>query len=295
MTTTRTARATGRRAARAAALLALLAATVSCSAKTGPHPVSGDEAERLSTVRFASGVAGGAKFSALLSVGAGFQGELTGVLDWKGKAAEATLTSKAARSVGHFTIVWNQQTVALRDLDAQVPQVPQQQIPQQQAGWQQRQLDPAKLVFDRAIRSLLEIPSDRPDNPMLLAADGARWLRRDKVAGTPVDVFRGPGQRSGQQAPAANVAAAPEFWLDDAGHLLRFRAPVDSGTFSADFSDWGTQQIADAAELAGAPTAASPGPSGSPDGSSGGSPSGSPSADSSAAPSGSSSPEPSAP
>ncbi|MFJ9519342.1 hypothetical protein ACIRPK_13850 [Kitasatospora sp. NPDC101801] len=230
------------------AVLAVVAATTSCGPKGGgggSHSVTGPEAERLSTVRFTAGLAGGARFAAVLSGRAGQYESMSGQVDWKGHLAEATLTTKRADgTAGHFTIVWNQKALAAKDLDTEVLQG--------KAGWQTRPLDPERSTFDRAVWTLLAIPSDRPENPMLLASGGARWLRRDRVGETSADVFRGPGQRSEQQQATAAATAAPEFWVDDSGQLIRFQAPIENGMFSSDFSGWGKQEITDSAELAGA-------------------------------------------
>ncbi|AUG81570.1 hypothetical protein CFP65_6958 [Kitasatospora sp. MMS16-BH015] len=236
----------------AALLLIALAVTTGCGSKVGSHPVSSEEAERLSAVRFGTGLAGGARFSALLSMGTGLHDELSGQVDWKGKVAEAKMTAKDADGVvHHYSVLWNDGTLATSDDD-------KERLEGKGKAWVTRPLAADRMLFDRVAHTLLAIASDRPDNPVLLASDGARWLRRDKVGDTAVDVFRGPGQRNGQQQPAATADVSPEFWVDGDGHLARFRAPLENGLFTADFSEWGSRQIADAAQLATPATSASP-------------------------------------
>ncbi|MFB9371410.1 hypothetical protein [Kitasatospora albolonga] len=197
--------------------------------------------DRLATVRFTAGLTGGAHFSSVLS-GSGLYQSMTGKVDWKNHVAEATVTNKEADgSVGHYTMVWNSGSLAFKSLDAGALQG--------NAEWKTRPLNPTGSVVERAMWTVLAIPSDRPENPVLLGSGGAMWLRKDRVEQQEVDVFRGPGQRAEGQEKLAAAAVSPEFWLDSGGQLRRFRAPIENGMFSLDFSDWGNQQIADSAQL----------------------------------------------
>ncbi|MEU4522211.1 hypothetical protein AB0F52_26290 [Amycolatopsis sp. NPDC024027] len=86
--------------------------------------------------------------------------------------------------------------------------------------WQYRPLQPGPEL-DTALRLVLGLGADRPDNGQLLRQSSARWVRADVVGDIAVDVI------DGSQAPAtaaAKAAAGPRYWLDAAGLLRRVEA-----------------------------------------------------------------------
>ncbi|MFJ8045569.1 hypothetical protein ACIRBX_34185 [Kitasatospora sp. NPDC096147] len=77
--------------------------------------------------------------------------------------------------------------------------------------------------LDAALRVVMVLGTDRPDNAQLLAQSGARWLRTERLAdGRGYDVFSGPLPRD-----HAGGEARLSYWVDGEGNLGRFRLRVD--------------------------------------------------------------------
>lgn len=94
------------------------------------------------------------------------------------------------------------------------------------AAWTTSELVPEQSRLHAALAALLQVGSDRPDNPQLLAQTDARWLRTDVVGGTTVDVVAGP--TSDHPYDPANATTAPDgsdavtrYWFDADNNLLR--------------------------------------------------------------------------
>ena len=73
---------------------------------------------------------------------------------------------------------------------------------------------------------MLDLGSDRPENPLLLQQDGAQWLRSDSVDGAPVDVF------------TATADGNARYWVDHDGLMQRAEVLVGG--------DWDTVDLGDA-------------------------------------------------
>ncbi|MFJ6773760.1 hypothetical protein ACIQOV_22890, partial [Kitasatospora sp. NPDC091257] len=72
--------------------------------------------------------------------------------------------------------------------------------------------------LDAGLNLLVQLGADRPDNPLLLAQSGARWLGRDRIDGKGYDRFAGPRA----QGSAPDGARSPlTYWVDGDGGLRR--------------------------------------------------------------------------
>lgn len=84
---------------------------------------------------------------------------------------------------------WNLGRMAFALSPSAIPVDPMPDI-----GWQVRPIRERGSELDGALRLLVNLGSDRPENPQLLLRSTARWLRSDQVADATVDVFEGPGK-----------------------------------------------------------------------------------------------------
>lgn len=84
-----------------------------------------------------------------------------------------------------------------------------------QDGWVLRELATGKpsTTVDAVVMALLLLTSDRPDNPLLIRQQGARWLRSDETGDRDVQVFLGPRGKTG------GGAGDIRYWLDSGGRL----------------------------------------------------------------------------
>lgn len=108
-------------------------------------------------------------------------------------------------------------------------------------GWRARRMvtgGPVPAAVDSFLTLLFTVAADRPDpTGPLLTRDTARWLGRDRVDGTTVDVLLGPAvpaltpnpdPATGGATPAplagGPAGGAVRYWLDRDGRLHRFEA-----------------------------------------------------------------------
>ena len=87
--------------------------------------------------------------------------------------------------------------------------------------WQVRELQERGSELDGALRLLVNLGADRPENAQLLLQSSARWLRSDKIGETTVDVLEGPKQR-GKESDDARL----RYWVDADGKLRRLEAKL---------------------------------------------------------------------
>jgi hypothetical protein len=194
--------------------LAAVVLVAACGAPE-PRPLSAGEAERLALVRFANYRSRTANFTATVPTGAG-PVALHGRVDFVEHLGYAEMSTGGRRDDSSAGLLqWTPSAVAFRGgagLLATDPPPPDR--------WHFRPLQPGPEL-DTALRLLLGLGTDRPDNVQLLRQSSARWVRTDSVDGTPVDVLDGP-----QPARAAQTAARVQYWLDAGGALRRVEARI---------------------------------------------------------------------
>ncbi|MFJ9434286.1 hypothetical protein ACIRQY_32145 [Streptomyces sp. NPDC101490] len=88
------------------------------------------------------------------------------------------------------------------------------------SGWSARSYTSDPL--DAGLQLMIGLGADRPDNPLLLAQSGARWLARERVDGRDHDRFAGPRARGAAPGPGSDGGRSPlTYWVDGDGGLRR--------------------------------------------------------------------------
>ncbi len=153
---------------------------------------------------------------------------LDGEIDWANHVGRLTIraTTRGAASPAPRDVVWNPNVVF-----EQVPGLAARltALGRPAASWVARPLDPAHSRLHLILRLIDSTSSTRPDNPQLLRSK-VRWLRRDRVEGVAVDVFRNQRTR---------------YWVADDRTLVRLEAELAgaSGAATLTFSDHGPRMI----------------------------------------------------
>ncbi|WP_394614762.1 hypothetical protein JNUCC0626_33615 [Lentzea sp. JNUCC 0626] len=180
---------------------------------TDPRPLSMPEAERLALVRFSNYTTGISGFTGSVP-SAGGKLVLDGRVDFVNHLGYAGMrTDGRTDAVSQGLLQWNLGRIAfaMSPSTKAVDPVPQ-------VDWQVRALQERGSELDGALRLLVNLGSDRPENPQLLVQSSARWLRSDKIGETAVDVFEGP-KKDAQDARL-------RYWLDADGKLRRLEAKL---------------------------------------------------------------------
>lgn len=211
---------TDRRALRhggCAALLtaALLTGTTACGAPDQRRPVTLEEAQRLALARLSVYESGPA--SVRLSVPAA--GTDVGV--------EAVVDYAARRALGSYRALGRDGRVAW---DTAGVSVAPGEHPGTAPRWSRRSY--TRDPVDRALRLVLALGSDRPENAQLLAQSGPQWLGEKRLRGHTYTLFAGPRPAaralSGAQ-PSGPPTSPVTYWIDEKGGLGRVEAVLTGG------------------------------------------------------------------
>jgi hypothetical protein len=214
-------------------VFALVAA--GCSSSDGPDhaPAARDitqaEASVLADLLVRNHDAGGAHLVATVPFGvATFR--LTGDVDWANHVGRVTVhTEVRGKAAGpDRDVVWNPDVVF-----EEVPGLEERLAARGRPGveWVARQLDPRASKLHLVLQLIDTTSSTQRDNPVLLMSNGVRWLRRDRVGATRVDVYR--NQRT-------------TYWVGRTDHRLhRLEAALGAtrSTATVTFSDLGPRTI----------------------------------------------------
>ena len=185
--------------------LALLLVLTACSATPDPRPLSIPEAERLALVRFSNYTTGVSAFTASVPSPGG-KLFLDGRVDFVHHHGHAGMrTEGRSDEFSQGLVQWNLGRMAF----ATAPS----------ADWQVRDLQERGSELDGALRLLVNLGADRPENAQLLLQSSARWLRADRIGDTAVDVFEGPKQKDATDSRL-------RYWLDPDGKLRRLEAKL---------------------------------------------------------------------
>lgn len=184
--------------------LALLLVLTACGSND-PRPLSIPEAERLALVRFSNYTTGVSAFTASVPSPGG-KLVLDGRVDFVNHLGHAGMrTDGRDDEFSKGLVQWNLGRMAF----ATAPS----------ADWQVRDLQERGSELDGALRLLVNLGADRPENAQLLLQSSARWLRADRIGDTAVDVFEGPKQKDAAEARL-------RYWLDPDGKLRRLEAKL---------------------------------------------------------------------
>ncbi|MDT7783894.1 MAG: hypothetical protein QOF58_2313 [Pseudonocardiales bacterium] len=194
--------------------LALLLVLSACSSTPDPRPLSIPEAERLALVRFSNYTTGTSAFTASVPSPGG-KLVLDGRVDFVNHLGYAGMRTDGRDDQFSTGLVqWNLGRMAFAVNPSTKPIDP---IPV--VDWQVRELRERGSELDGALRLLVNLGSDRPENPQLLLQSSARWLRSDKIGDTAVDIFEGPKQKDATDARL-------RYWIDQDGKLRRLEAKL---------------------------------------------------------------------
>ncbi|MFG2907994.1 hypothetical protein ACGF13_23380 [Kitasatospora sp. NPDC048286] len=202
------------------------------------RPVTTDEAGRLALSRLNLYQASPVAVTLTADEGGGVSIRVDGVVDYRThRGVGRYRTTGAGGPMDHGLIVWDTGGLGLAPDQAgtgstgspgstnspgntgspgtDAPAWQQaEHIPRQ--GWSPRTYTADPL--DAGLNLLVQLGADRPDNPLLLAQSGARWLGRDRIDGRDYDRFAGPRA----QGSAPDGARSPlTYWVDGDGGLRR--------------------------------------------------------------------------
>lgn len=195
-------------------VLALALLMTACSTTPHPRPLSIPEAERLALVRFSNYTTGVSAFTASVPSPGG-KLVLDGRVDFVNHLGYAGMrTDGRDDEFSRGLVQWNLGRMAFGTTPSIKPVDPVPAI-----DWQVRELRERGSELDGALRLLVNLGSDRPENAQLLLQSSARWLRSDKIGDTAVDVFEGPKQKNAADARL-------HYWLDADGKLRRLEAKL---------------------------------------------------------------------
>ncbi|MFE3876694.1 hypothetical protein ACFXPX_20170 [Kitasatospora sp. NPDC059146] len=201
-----------------AAVAGGVAAYRTASDQASERPVSSDEAARLALSRLNLYQASPVNVVLTADEGGGVRIRVEGVVDYRTHRGAGRYTSTGAGGpLDHGLVVWDTGGLGLAPEPAGDQSPPWQQaehVPR--SGWSPRSYTADPL--DAGLQLLTQLGADRPDNPVLLAQSGARWLGKDRIDGRSYDRFSGP--RAQGAAPDGNRSPLT-YWVDGDGSLRR--------------------------------------------------------------------------
>ncbi|KUL36912.1 hypothetical protein ADL22_23805 [Streptomyces sp. NRRL F-4489] len=194
------------------------------------RPVTVDEASRMALSRLTLYQASPVAVTLTASEGGGVVVRVKGVVDYRrhravgsyevtGPAGTAGTAGAAGVSgpSGRGLIVWDSRGLGLAPEPGGVAGPPWRQaehVPR--AGWSPRAY--TKDPLDAGLQLLLQLGADRPDNALLLAQSGARWLGRDRIDGRSYDRFSGPRAQGTPQGARDGGELSPlTYWIGGDG------------------------------------------------------------------------------
>jgi hypothetical protein len=189
------------------ALVAVVATVVMLVVATRDQsrPLTDDEAQNLAISRLTNYEAGMGRVHVQLAT-AGQQLTIDGLVDWKDHVGSAVIhTAGNDADSANLLAQWNLQQVAVHP--GTVGAADGSFAPPQDGKWRVRDLAATGSDLDSTLVLLLNLASDRPDNPQLLAQSCAHFVRSDSVDGTDVAVVTGPASTDGS-------ASRMTYWLD---------------------------------------------------------------------------------
>ncbi|MFE7465153.1 hypothetical protein ACFU6R_13785 [Streptomyces sp. NPDC057499] len=209
--------------------LALLGATafMALSKREGPRPVTLDEAQRLAMTRFAMYEAGTVAVDTTVKGGGGTT-TVRGLVDYRTRHAVGRYTATRAGGTETGLIAWDATGLAVAPGPALAPGAHgMAAIVRAAAASKPRSWSPRVYTgdpLDSALRLVMSLAADRPDNPQLLTRAGPLHLREETLGTTAYTVFSGP-RRSG----SARGSRSPlTYWVDGEGRLGRVEARIAS-------------------------------------------------------------------
>lgn len=207
-------------AAAIASALLLLSSLTGCTPSdeygdVEPRELTTKEAERLSLVRMNNYDQQSSGFTMSMNSD-GKKMWLEGRVDFREHLGYANVLVDSPTE-SFALLQWDLKVVAA--VSTQSQELPEQ--PPVQAPWQPRQLKPNSSALDTGLSLVLNLAADRPENPVLLQQNGARWYGKAEVSGKEVDVFSGPGEDN-------TVSDSLLYFIDDESKLHKMIADLPS-------------------------------------------------------------------
>ncbi|KRV48117.1 hypothetical protein AQ490_26640 [Wenjunlia vitaminophila] len=202
---------------------------------TAERPVTMDEASRLAMTRLNLYQASPVAVTLTANEGGGVVVRVEGVVDYRthravgtyqvtgstGDSASSSSSGAPTGQLDHGLIVWDTGGLGMAPAPEGNSSPPWQQaahIPR--SGWSSRSYTTDPL--DAGLQLLIGLGANRPDNPVLLAQSGARWLDRDHIDGRGYDRLAGPRSKDATPGAGADGGRSPlTYWVDDEGGLRR--------------------------------------------------------------------------
>ncbi|ATL25223.1 hypothetical protein [Streptomyces formicae] len=212
------------------ALLALVALAVIGGAAAmalprdeGPRPVTVAEAQRLAMARFNTYDTGTMRVTVTLHDDSGTT-TVRGLADYRAHRAVGRFTVDGAGRPDTGLIAWDAAGLAVSSAPArgadEVAGTTKAVARTSPRSWSPRAYTEDPL--DNALRLVMALATDRPDNPQLLAQAGPRRLRDETLRGTAYTLFSGPRPRG-----SARDSESPlTYWVDEEGRLGRLEARI---------------------------------------------------------------------
>ncbi|MFI9626639.1 hypothetical protein [Streptomyces sp. NPDC052042] len=196
------------------------------------RPVTMEEASRLALSRLNLYQASPVAVTLTATEGGGVVVRVKGVVDYRnhravgsyqvtGAAGSSGGSGPAAGQLDHGLIVWDTGGLGLAPApegDNRPPWKQAEHIPR--SGWSARSYTTDPL--DAGLQLLIGLGADRPDNPLLLAQSGARWLEHERIDGRGYDRFAGPRAQGATPSAGPDGGRSPlTYWVDGDGGLRR--------------------------------------------------------------------------
>ncbi|MFH8474715.1 hypothetical protein [Streptomyces sp. NPDC018000] len=212
-----------------------LAAYRTLSDDTTERPVTMEEASRLALSRLNLYQASPVAVTLTAAEGGGVVVRVKGVVDYRthrgvgsyqvtgstGAPGSSKAAGPAAGQLDHGLIIWDTGGLGLAPApkgDNSPPWKQAEHIPR--SGWSARSYTTDPL--DAGLQLLIGLGADRPDNPLLLAQSGARWLERERIDGRSYDRFAGPRAQGATPGAGSDGGRSPlTYWVDGDGGLRR--------------------------------------------------------------------------
>lgn len=224
-------------------------ASPSAGVGDGPRPLSGDEAQRLSMMRYTNYTDGVRALRFEVTDG----GRTFAVDGWADFAAHVGYAHVSEDGGDPLLVAWTLSGISSHEpvgaggsgggsgADDGGPPLP----PPDDTAWTSSTLAPEQSRLHAMLSLVFQAASDRPDNPLLLQQTDARWLRSDEVGGVAVDVVAGPTADRAYDPATATTApdgsdATVRYWVDDESRLQRLEARLGGG------GDWTAVDFTDA-------------------------------------------------
>jgi len=211
-------------------VLALAAGGAGFAASNEPHApavraITSDEADRMALARLTTYMASPVAVTVRVNDG-GMIEQVQGLVDYRTGHAVGSYTVQGDRAaLGQGLIAWDDGGLGIAPMPRGgiAPPVAAALIPPR--GWSPRAYTTDPL--DAALKLVMGLGADRPDNAQLLAQSGPRWLGAQDIDGRHYDIFSGPHPQP-QQSDTADPGGLPPltYWIDASGDLRRVRMRV---------------------------------------------------------------------